>query len=133
LAAALCFRLVVPVVVSLTAGVQVWAVFRESARAWSLVLVGDGLGERVAEGGVFCLVRVLRRGMWGQAHPFSVSGIDADGRVRLTFAADGDFTATLSSVEAGKRVVLEGPYGRFRASAARTRGPYLLVGAGSGV
>jgi predicted ferric reductase len=133
LVAAVAFRVVLPVVRSLGTGIQVAALVQESPRVWSLLLRGERLAARVGEGGAFCWVRVLRRGMWTQAHPFSVSGIDADGLVRVTFAADGDFTAALTSVPSGTRVILEGPYGRFRASVARTRGPYLLVGVGSGV
>lgn len=67
-------------------------------------------------------------------HPFSVTD---DNRETLTFTIrqHGDFTRRLSNVEAGTRVRLEGPFGRFESIIqSRDRGaPLVLVGMGAGV
>jgi predicted ferric reductase len=132
LAAAVWCRFVAPVIASLAGNVRVHHLVRESANAWSLYLSGTRLSARIGEAGTFCYLRVLTRGRWAQAHPFSVSGLDA-GLVRFTFSATGDFTTSLAGIAPGTRVVVEGPYGRFRASRARSQGPFLLIGVGSGM
>src|SRR5207245_2809655 len=49
LGGALAFRLVLPIVRSLAAGVRVEGVVHEAPRVWSLTLRGDGLAERIGE------------------------------------------------------------------------------------
>ncbi len=49
----------------------------------------------------------------GEYHPFTVSGIDRQGRLRVCIKALGPCSQRLQEVEAGVLVHLEGPFGRF--------------------
>lgn len=67
-------------------------------------------------------------------HPFSVTDDDQH-TLTFTISQRGDFTRRLSSVDAGTRVRLEGPFGRFDTI---TRGlddktPLVFLGMGAGV
>lgn len=67
-------------------------------------------------------------------HPFSVTGDDQK-TLTFTIRQHGDYTRRLRGLEAGTRVRLEGPYGRFD-SIVRAHGqdaPLVLLGMGAGV
>ncbi|MCB1967269.1 ferric reductase-like transmembrane domain-containing protein [Accumulibacter sp.] len=49
----------------------------------------------------------------GEFHPFTVSGIDRQGRLRISVKALGPCSRHLQEVEAGVLVHLEGPFGTF--------------------
>lgn len=66
-----------------------------------------------------------------EPHPFSFSKVGADGTLRVTVKALGDFTAHLPRVlEVGQDVRVQGPFGRFRLA---TKGPQVWVAGGIGV
>ncbi|WP_299304537.1 ferric reductase-like transmembrane domain-containing protein [uncultured Litoreibacter sp.] len=66
-----------------------------------------------------------------EPHPFSFSKIDADGALRVTVKALGDFTHGLrSSLEVGQSVRIQGPFGRFRLP---RKGPQVWVAGGIGI
>jgi ferredoxin-NADP reductase len=98
----------------------------------SLVARGRALGRLPFSGGQFVQLRVLRRGLWWQAHPYSLSALPRNGRLRLTVRDAGDFSRALTKLEPGTRLALEGPYGAFTKHARHDDG-LLLVGAGVGV
>jgi ferredoxin-NADP reductase len=75
--------------------------------------------------------RFLRRGLWWQAHPYSLSAAPAGDTLRITVKDLGDHSARLAGLEPGTRVAIEGPYGTFTADTAE-RDRLLLVGAGVG-
>lgn len=53
----------------------------------------------------------------GEPHPFSFSKIEADGTLRVTIKALGDFTSGLSRrLQTGAELRIQGPFGRFRTS-----------------
>lgn len=67
-------------------------------------------------------------------HPFSVT--DADQKtLAFTIRQHGDFTRRLDDVEAGTRVRLEGPFGRFESiiQGRDSEAPLVFVGMGAGV
>lgn len=67
-------------------------------------------------------------------HPFSVT--DADQKtLTFTIRQHGDFTRRLDDVEAGTRVRLEGPFGRFESiiQGRTPETPLVFVGMGAGV
>lgn len=80
--------------------------------------------------GQFGVVRFMSSGS-GEPHPFSFSKIGADGSLRITVKALGDFTSRLGrTVNVGDAVRIQGPFGRFRNTGTR---PQVWVGAGIGI
>jgi ferredoxin-NADP reductase len=99
---------------------------------YSIVLRGRNLQRLAVSGGQFFQWRFLQRGLWWQAHPYSLSALPAPPHLRVTVKALGDHSATLAALRPGTRVVVEGPYGAFTKHVAPGR-KVLLVGAGVGV
>ena len=89
----------------------------------------DRLG---ASGGQFFQWRFLRRGMWWQAHPYSLSANARPPYVRVTVKALGDHSRQIAQLPVGTRVAIEGPYGSFT-GAACAADKVLLIGAGVGL
>ena len=131
LAAVLGWRVVLPVVRSLRHRIRVAEVVRESPGVVSVVLEGRRLDRLPVTGGQFFQWRFLTRGAWWQAHPFSLSHVPHEHRMRITVKDLGDHSGDLATMPAGTPVFIEGPYGRFTADAA-TGHKVLLVGAGVG-
>ena len=131
LAAVVAWRVVLPVVRSLRHGIRVVEVIRESPDVVSVVLEGRRLDLLPVAGGQFFQWRFLARGVWWQAHPFSLSHVPHEHRMRITVKDLGDHSRELAAMTAGTPVFIEGPYGRFTADAA-TGHKVLLVGAGVG-
>jgi ferredoxin-NADP reductase len=82
-------------------------------------------------GGQFLQWRFLRRGLWWQAHPYSLSAAPSGDELRITVKGVGDHSAGLAWVKPGTRVAIEGPYGVFTPDAAE-HDRMLLIGAGVG-
>lgn len=127
-------RFGIPIVRSVRHRLVVAEVRPEASGVVSIHLKGRHLDRLSVSGGQFFEWRFLRRGMWWQAHPFSVSATARSnaGSLRLTVKNVGDFTAALAAVPVGTRVAIEGPYGAFTAHAQR-RQRVLLVAGGIGV
>ena len=67
-----------------------------------------------------------------QRHPFSVAGVGADGSLRLSIRALGDYTRALyARLEAGMPARISGPYGLFDYTLGGAR--HVWIAAGSGV
>ncbi|MBR9766573.1 MAG: hypothetical protein GYB53_24420 [Rhodobacteraceae bacterium] len=80
--------------------------------------------------GQFAFIRANRAGL-RERHPFSISGGEReDGEIRFNIKALGDFTRRLPGLQVGDRLMVEGPYGRFRYPRS---GRQLWVAAGIGV
>jgi ferredoxin-NADP reductase len=97
----------------------------------SVVLRGRRLDRLPAAGGQFFQWRFLRRGLWWQAHPYSLSAAPSGDTLRITVKDLGDHSAGLARLKRGTRVAIEGPYGTFTADTAQ-HGRLLLIGAGVG-
>lgn len=66
-----------------------------------------------------------------EPHPFSFSKISADGTLRVTVKALGDFTSRLpAALAVGQTVRIQGPFGRFRLAAKK---PEIWVAGGIGI
>jgi ferredoxin-NADP reductase len=98
----------------------------------SVLLRGRRLDRLPAAGGQFFQWRFLRRGLWWQAHPYSLSAAPSGDTLRITVKDLGDHRAGLARLRPGTPVAIEGPYGSFTADTAE-RDRLLLVGAGVGV
>jgi ferredoxin-NADP reductase len=98
----------------------------------SVLLRGRRLDRLPVAGGQFFQWRFLRRGLWWQAHPYSLSAAPWGDELRITVKDLGDHSAGLASLRPGTRVAIEGPYGTFTADTAE-QDRLLLIGAGVGI
>jgi predicted ferric reductase len=131
LAAILAFRVVIPVVRSLRHDLRVVRVVAEAPDVVSVEIGGRDLDRLPAHSGQFLHWRFLARGLWTEAHPFSLSAAPGE-RLRITVKRLGDHTARLASLPTGTRVLIEGPYGGLT-SAARRHPRALLIAGGVGI
>jgi predicted ferric reductase len=104
----------------------------EGHDSYSVLLRGRRLDRLPVAGGQFIQWRFLRRGMWWQAHPYSLSAAPTGRHLRITIKVLGDHSAALRRLRPGTRVAIEGPYGVFTAD-RRHSNRVLLVGAGVGI
>jgi ferredoxin-NADP reductase len=132
LALVLIARLGLPAWRSLRHGLTVVGVTPEGPGAFSVVLRGRALHRLPVAGGQFFQWRFLQRGMWWQAHPYSLSAAPTGRHLRITIKSLGDHSAALARLRPGTRVAMEGPYGVFTAD-TRHSDRVLLVGAGVGI
>jgi len=123
-----CFRLVIPLRMSLSHRLWVERVVPESPDTISIHISGRGLDRLPMRAGQFFKFRFLARGLWWQVHPFSLSAAPDGEGMRITVRQVGSFTRALSAIPAGSRVLLEGPYGVF--TSVRRRQPRALFIAG---
>jgi ferredoxin-NADP reductase len=124
-------RVGLPVWRSLRHRVRVVAVTPEGPGVVSVLLRGRDLDRLPVAGGQFFQWRFLRRGLWWQAHPYSLSAAPSGEELRITVKDLGDHSAGLARLAPGTPVAIEGPYGTFTADTA-TSDALLLVGAGVG-
>jgi predicted ferric reductase len=132
LALVLVARIGLPVWRSAVHRVKVESVQPEGPGTFSVLLKGRRLHKLPVAGGQFLQWRFLRRGLWWQAHPYSLSAAPRNNRLRITVKDLGDHSAALARLRPGTRVAIEGPYGAFTADARHGDG-VLLAGAGVGI
>jgi predicted ferric reductase len=132
LALVVVFRLAAPVVGAFRYRLRVTEVVSEGPGVVSLRISGRNLDRLRARAGQFFLWRFLTPTHWWTAHPFSLSEAPDGRSLRITVKALGDHSAGLASIRPGTRVVTEGPFGVFTASAQR-RDRTLLVAGGIGI
>jgi predicted ferric reductase len=131
LAAVVAARIGLPIWRSLYHRLRVVAVTPAGPNTVSVVMEGRKLHRLPLYGGQFFHWRFLLRGMWWQAHPYSVSAVPAGGRIRITAKDLGDHSSALARLKPGTPVAIEGPYGVFTPDVLQTD-KVLLVGAGVG-
>jgi predicted ferric reductase len=128
LAAIVGFRVVLPVARSLRHRLRVERVVAEGPGVVSIDIGGVRLERLGARAGQFFTWRFLERGRWWEAHPFSLSAAPDGRRLRITVKGVGDYTARLSTLRPGTRVLVEGPFGAFTAAARRRPGVAMIAG-----
>jgi predicted ferric reductase len=126
------FRLWRPLALALRHRLRVHAVVEEAAGVVSIYVAGRQLERLGAEAGQYFRWRFLTRGMWWQAHPFSLSAAPTPRTMRITVKAIGDHTRALQYLRPGVHVIAEGPYGALT-GLQRTRRRVLLLGGGIGI
>jgi ferredoxin-NADP reductase/DMSO/TMAO reductase YedYZ heme-binding membrane subunit len=131
LATVVAARVGLPIWRSLRHRLRVVAVTPDGPGTVSILMAGRGLDRLPVRGGHFFQWRFLVPGMWWHAHPYSLSAVPTDSRLRITVKNLGDHSAALATLKAGTPVAIEGPYGTFT-PAARHGDKLLLVGAGVG-
>ena len=128
----LVFRFLRPLWSSLRHRLKVVAVEDLGAGVFSIELAGHAVDRLGVMAGQYLHWRFLARGLWWHQHPFSVSAVPKDGRLRITVRELGRGTAALRHVPLGTAVAIEGPYGTFTDD-ARVTDSVTLVGAGAGI
>ena len=131
LATVLAFRVALPLYRSWRHGLRIAQIVPAGPRTWAVTLTGRDLDRLPAAGGQFLLWRFLRRGLWWQAHPYSLSAAPRGSQLRITVKELGDHSSALARLTTGTRVAFEGPYGTFTQD-TRTARDVVLVGAGVG-
>jgi predicted ferric reductase len=124
----IAYRFGLPLVRTLRHQLKVVEVRPEGPGVVSVICQGRRLERLAVSGGQFFEWRFLTRGMWWQAHPFSLSARPRPPYLRLTVKDRGDFSAAVASLQPGTRVAVEGPYGVFTSHARRRRKAVLIAG-----
>jgi ferredoxin-NADP reductase len=125
-------RIFMPVARSLRHDLRVESVVEESPDVYSVIMKGRNLAKLGAEGGQFFEWRFLSKGHFLVAHPYSLSAAPSARYMRITVKGLGDHSRSLATIKAGTRVLIEGPYGVFRAGQAHSK-RVVLIGGGIGV
>jgi predicted ferric reductase len=128
----LTYRIGLPVWRTLYYRLEVAGVQEEAPGVVSVICRGRHLERLPVSGGQFLFWRFLTRGMWLQAHPYSLSALPEPPFLRITVRAVGDHSAGLGRLRVGTRVAIEGPYGVFTA-AVRDKERAALIAGGIGV
>lgn len=105
---------------------------QEVAGIGSIEIGGPGLRYLRASAGQYFIIRIARRGLWWQPHPFSLSAAPTRDTLRFTIKDLGDGSSAILRTGIGTRVFLEGPYGRFTADEAEGM-RVVLFGGGVGI
>lgn len=92
---------------------KVLRLVRENYNTLSVYLTGERLDQFKVRPGQFMIFRFLKKGLWWQAHPFSLSMVPNGKELRITVKELGDFTNNIKNIEAGTSVIIDGPYGIF--------------------
>ncbi len=124
----LLFRFGLPALRTVRHGLRVVEVRPEAEGVVSIICAGRALDRLPAAGGQFMCWRFLQRGIWWQAHPYSLSARPTARRVRITVKDLGDHSGGLALLKPGTRVAIEGPYGAFTADAGRRERAALIAG-----
>ncbi|WP_062529028.1 ferredoxin reductase family protein [Demequina rhizosphaerae] len=128
----LAYRVVRPLARFLRHDIRVAAVGTLPDGSTVVAMHGRRLRKLGARGGQFLLFRFLQAGMWGQAHPYSLSRTVRDGWMRITVKPLGDGSSALRTLKPGTRVMVEGPLGIFT-DESRSGDHLVLAGAGVGI
>jgi len=93
-----------------------------------LRLAGGALHKMVGDAGQFVIVRPLAKGLWWQAHPFSLSAAPTTDGLKISVKSLGDGSAAIGRLPVGTRVVIEGPFGACTPRAIEDRKVLFIVG-----
>lgn len=126
------FRFLAPVRMAFRHQLRVTDVCRESDDIVSIYMTGVALHRLYAEPGQFFRWRVMSKGLWYSANPYSLSAPIHPELIRITVRLSGDHSRALAAVKPGTWVFPEGPYGAFT-SGRQTQRKVLLLGGGVGV
>ncbi|MGA4542632.1 ferredoxin reductase family protein [Uniformispora flossi] len=128
----LWYRVLVPLRTGLRHRLRIAAVREEAPGIVSLYITGRHVDELQAQPGQFLRWRVLARGLWHSAHPYSLSAPPSNGTLRITVQAAGPHSTAFASLAPGTRVWAEGPYGALTGRHQRS-GKVLLIAGGVGI
>jgi predicted ferric reductase len=93
-----------------------------------LRLAGGGLHKMVGDAGQFVIVRPLAKGLWWQAHPYSLSSAPTTDGLKISVKSLGDASAAIRQLPRGTRIIVEGPFGANTPRAIEDRKVLFIVG-----
>jgi predicted ferric reductase len=93
-----------------------------------LRLAGGGLHKMIGDAGQFVIVRPLVRGLWWQAHPFSLSAAPTTDGLRISVKSLGDGSSSIRELPRGTRIAVEGPFGACTPRTIDDRKVLFIVG-----
>jgi predicted ferric reductase len=71
---------------------------------------------------------------WGESHPFTISHFDpATGNLSLSIKASGDFSRSLTNLDLGHELLIDGPFGVFTNQIPQINKPIILIAGGIGI
>lgn len=112
---------------------RVSGIERVNADTVTVYVKGVLVAELGTEAGQYFRWRFLSKGLWYQAHPFSLSAAPNGNTLRLTFKCVGSYTSRVARrLRPGVRVFVEGPYGAFT-NVLRRQPRVVLIGGGIGI
>jgi predicted ferric reductase len=91
-------------------------------------LAGGGLHKMVGDAGQFVIVRPMAKGLWWQAHPFSLSSAPTTDGLKISVKSLGDGSTAIGQLPRGTRMIVEGPFGAFTPRAIDDRKVLFIVG-----
>ncbi len=94
----------------------------------AVTLTSPTLREVEAHSGQFCMLRPLRKGLWWQSHPFSLSAAPTNKGLRFTIKDRGDASGEILGLPVGTRIAVEGPFGVATPDVAVGRKVLCIVG-----
>ena len=97
----------------------------------SVYITGRHLSEMHAEAGQFFRWRFLSRELFWGSHPYSLSAVPGNDRLRITVKARGHHSGSMAHLRPGTRVIAAGPYGAFTPTMSGRR--VLLIAGGVGI
>lgn len=103
-------------------------VVQETPTVTSIYIKGKNLTAFTVKPGQFILVRIITKRLWWQEHPFTVSWIPHGDELRISVRAVGDYTTELRQLQAGAKVAVSGPFGRFTSDVAVTQKRLFIAG-----
>ena len=109
----LLFRFARPVWLFKRHGFAIEKIVRENYSTVSVYITGSQLDKFRINPGQFMIFRFLVKGMWWQAHPFSLSFVPNGSQLRITVKELGDFTRKVAGLAVGTKIIIDGPYGVF--------------------
>jgi predicted ferric reductase len=124
----LVYRFALPIVRSLTYRLKVAEVYPEAPGVVSVILKGRNLERLAVSGGQFFTWRFLTRGLWWQAHPYSLSALPRPPYLRLTVKAIGDHSSAVARLRPGTPVAIEGPFGAVTPHVRKNTKAVLFAG-----
>ena len=124
----LVYRLFSPVFILWYNKPHVSRIEAESAGVFSVYIAGQHFDSLKIRSGQYFGFQFLGNMLWGQVHPFTISKAPTNNELRITFKIYGGYTARLSKIKPGTKVLLDGPRGN--STWERSRLPRTLMIAG---
>ena len=86
-------------------------VHHETDSTVAVTLGGRNIERYQGEAGQFVVLRMMKRGLWWKANPYSLSAAPGLDGMRITIKDRGDASAATFGLRKGDKVAVEGPYG----------------------
>jgi predicted ferric reductase len=111
---------------------QVDSILPNNQDTFSFILTFKYPHELKIKPGQFAKFMFFQKGLWQEMHPFSFSAVGKN-QLRVTVKNSGPYTAKLKAkLKAGTKVLIDGPYGKFTADAAK-KPQVLFIAGGVGI